>query len=66
MLLSFRVLLCFSSSCLETTRASLGWRSPPKPEVKAQHPTANGRERPGPCPPWIPRSALPVPVLYQR
>lgn len=34
MLLSFRVLFCFSSPCLETTRASLGWMSPPTPEVK--------------------------------
>ena len=38
MLLSFRVLFCFSSPCLETARASLGWMSPAKPEVKPSIP----------------------------
>lgn len=62
-LLSFRVLLCFSFPCLEITRASLGWMSPPKPEVKPSVlQPVEGRGL-GCTPPGAPRSALPVPVL---
>lgn len=62
-LLSFRVLLCFSSPCLEITRASLGWMSPPRPEVKPSNPQPMEGRGLGCTLPQASRSALPVPVL---
>lgn len=62
-LLSFRVLFCFSFPCLEITRASLGWMSPPRPEVKPSNPQPMEGRGLGCTLPRASRSALPVPDL---
>lgn len=68
MLLSFRVLFCFSSPCLETTRASLGWMSPPTPEVKPSIPQPMESGGLGCTPPGAPgqlASPFPLPKMNE-
>lgn len=54
----------------EITTASLGWARPPIPELKALHPEANGRQRPGLHSPWGPRvrfaSPCPLPKMSEQ